>query len=157
LAQSLPNLFEKCADPGLIISQACSEEGWNIQFRRNFQQEDLSQWQELSGKLQELQLTEEPDKISWRHEPLGKFSTKSMYLALCNGSTHLVTKLIWNPNLPLKIKIFTWQMCRGRLPSNDQIQTRGDPSDGNCALCRNPKNVDHILFQCVIAKLLWSA
>jgi hypothetical protein len=158
LAQSFPNLFAKCADPDITICQAYSEEEWNIQFRRNFNQDDVRQWQDLLDNLQATQLTEELDKISWRLEPFGKFSTKSksMYQALCNGPTFPVTKLIWSPNIPLKIKIFTWQMFRGRLPSSDQIHARGGPSDGNCVLCGRPENVDHIFFQCVIAKFLWS-
>jgi hypothetical protein len=56
----------------------------------------------------------------------------------------------------LSKKIFTWQMFRGYLPSSDQIHARGGPADGNCALCGRPENVDHIFFQCVIAKFFWS-
>jgi hypothetical protein len=104
LAQSFPNLFAKCTDPDITICQAYSEEGWNIQFRRNFNQENVGQWQGLLDILQATQLPEEPDKISWRLEPSGKFSTKSLYQALCKGPTFPVTKLIWSPSIPLKIK-----------------------------------------------------
>jgi hypothetical protein len=107
-----PNLFEKCANPDLPINQAYSDEGCNIQFRRNFQHGDLLQWQDLLDKLQELQLSKMPDRVSWRLESSGKFSTRSLYLALCNDPTLTlpVTNLIWKPKLPLKNKIFTWQM-----------------------------------------------
>jgi hypothetical protein len=30
LSHSFPNLFEKCSDSELLISQACLEDGWNI-------------------------------------------------------------------------------------------------------------------------------
>ena len=42
---------------------------------------------------------------------------------------------------PLKIKIFTWQLARDRLPSTDQILKYHGPS---CALCGEEENVLHI-------------
>jgi hypothetical protein len=93
--------------------------------------------------------------VSWRLEPSGRFSTRSLYRALRNGPKLPLTKLIWQPRIPLKIKIFTWLSCRGRLPSNNLIRSRG-ASDGNCALCGLPESVDHILFQCILAKFMWS-
>jgi hypothetical protein len=80
-----PGLFEKCAYPYLTISQAYSEVGWNIQFRRNLQPEDVQQWLALLDLLQDLTLQNEPDHVSLRLEPSGKFSTRSLYLALCKG------------------------------------------------------------------------
>jgi hypothetical protein len=58
--------------------------------------------------------------------------------------------------MPLKIKIFTWQLARGRLPSNDHIHAWGGPSDGLCALCGPLEIVDHIFFECILAQFLWS-
>jgi hypothetical protein len=58
--------------------------------------------------------------------------------------------------LPLKIKIFTWQLARGRLPSNDHIHAWGGPSDGLCALCGQLENADHIFFNCILAQFLLS-
>jgi hypothetical protein len=51
---------------------------------------------------------------------------------------------------------FSWQLARGRLPSNDQILLRRGPSDGNCVLCGHPEDVDHIFFTCCLAQFLWS-
>jgi hypothetical protein len=65
-------------------------------------------------------------------------------------------ELIWKPMIPLKIKICTWQLARGRLPSSDQIHLRNGPSTGNCVMCGQPENVDHIFFTCVLAEFLWS-
>jgi hypothetical protein len=67
-----------------------------------------------------------------------------------------ITKYIWNFVIPPKIKIFTWQLARGRLPSNDQILAKHGPSDGLCALCGEVEHVDHIFFQCPLAQFMWS-
>jgi hypothetical protein len=94
--------------------------------------------------------------VSWRLESLGQFSTRSLYCALCNSPKLPLTKLIWQPRIPLKIKIFTWLSCRGRLPSSNLFRSRAGASDGNCGLCGLPKSVDHILFQCILATFMWS-
>jgi hypothetical protein len=75
---------------------------------------------------------------------------------LCKKPEVSLTKYLWDFAIPLKIKIFTWQLARGRLPSNDQILTRLGPSDGKCALCGDIEHVDHIFFQCPLAQFLWS-
>jgi hypothetical protein len=155
LCLTFPDLFDKCSTPELPICQALTVEGWNIQFRRNLNPDEAQQWNELLVLVQDLRLQEVPDRVSWRLEPSGRFSTRSLYRALCNGPKLPLTKLIWNPRIPLKIKIFTWLSCRGRLPSNNLIRARG-ASDGNCALCGLPESVDHILFQCILAKFMWS-
>jgi hypothetical protein len=108
----------------------------------------------MADNLNEFQLSEELDLVIWRLLPSGKFTTSSMYQALCKGPDLPIMKLLWKPLLPLKIKIFTWQLTRGRLPPNDQ--TRGGPSHGKCGLCGMLENVDHILFQCAMAKFMWS-
>jgi hypothetical protein len=155
LSVRFPTLFEKSSDTDLNIAQAYTKEGWWIPFRRNLDQEDAQAWRELCNLVEEIELEDAPAQISWRLELSGVFSTKSLYLALCKGSEVQLTKFLWSYSLPLKIKVFTWQLARGRLPSNDQIQSRGGPSEGNCALCRRPWNVDHI-FQCCFAKFMWS-
>ena len=45
---------------------------------------------------------------------------------------------------------------RGRLPSNDQIALRAGPSNGKCALCENPEDVEHIFFTCHLARFMWA-
>jgi hypothetical protein len=155
LSVRFPTLYKKSSKTDLKLAQAYSEEGWWIPFQRNLDQEDLYAWQELCNKM-EIELEDVPTQISWRLEPSWLFSTRSLYLGLCKGHEVPLTKFIWNYPLPLKIKVFTWQLARGRLPSNDQIYSRGGPSDGTCALCGHPENVDHIFFQCHLANFMWS-
>ena len=64
-------------------------------------------------------------------------------------------KLLWKATMPLKIKIFMWQLQRNRLPSREQLLKRHGPSNGLCEVCRCLESVDHIFFSCVIAKLAW--
>jgi hypothetical protein len=101
------------------ISQAYSDEGWRIPFRRSLDQNDLLAWEELCNLVNEIDLEDSPTRIPWLLEPNGTFSTKSLYLAPCKSPVVSLTKPIWKAKIPLKTKIFTWQLARGRLPSND--------------------------------------
>jgi hypothetical protein len=156
LSVRFPALFEKSSNSDWSISQAYSDEGWRIPFRRNLEQSDLIAWEELCNLVDEIDLDDSPTRISWHLEPKGSFSTKSLYLELCKAPVVPLTKPIWDARIPLKNKIFTWQLAKGRLPSNDQILSRGGPSDGKCALCGEEENVEHIFFQCSLAKFMWS-
>jgi mannosylglycoprotein endo-beta-mannosidase len=127
LCSRFPTLFAKSSDIDLTMEQAYSEEGWHVLFWRALDQGDMQAWSELCSLVEDIELDDVPTTISWRLAPSGKFSTKSLYLALCKAPEVPLTKLIWRYHLPLKIKIFTWQLIRGRLPSNGHIHAWGAP------------------------------
>jgi hypothetical protein len=87
-----------------------------------------------------------PDLVSWGLENNGKFSVSSLYRKINQGPSLPHESMLWSAKLPLKIKIFLWQMAKGRLPSNAQVNRRHGASDGNCVLCGQAKTVDHIFF-----------
>jgi hypothetical protein len=149
-------LFQICADPEITIVRAYEGDGWRIFFRRSFGEEEVALWVQLVQELEEVVPAEGRDKVSWNLESSGRFSVKSLYNMLSQGPAAPFSNAIWKNRFPTKIKIFLWQMARGRLPSNDQILKRRGPSDGLCALCGLPENVDHIFFRCVLAKFVWA-
>ena len=61
------------------------------------------------------------------------------------------------PGIPLKIKIFLWQMFRNRLPTSDNVAKRNAPADGTCTTCGLGENANHVFFGCVLARFAWSA
>jgi hypothetical protein len=150
-----PSLFQKSLDTDISIAQAYTDDGWRIPFHRNLDQNDVQAWRELCSVVEELDLEDTSDRISWSLEPSGSFSSRSLYLAICKRPEVHLIKYLWSYALPLQIKIFTW-LARGRLPSNDQILSRNGPSKGNCALCGDLEHVDHIFFQCTLAQFLCS-
>jgi hypothetical protein len=73
--------------------------------------------------------------------PSGEFSVKSLYRRLCEGS-------LWR---------FLWQLIRKRLPTNGNIRQRQGPITGRCALCGEHEDMNHIFFECHLARFMWSA
>jgi hypothetical protein len=94
--------------------------------------------------------------VSWGLESNGKFSVSSLYRKINQGPNLPHESLLWSAKLPLKIKIFLWQMAKGRLPSNAQINRRHGASDDKCVLCGQAETVDHIFFSCHLASFAWS-
>ncbi|XP_071680276.1 uncharacterized protein [Lolium perenne] len=63
---------------------------------------------------------------------------------------------MWEAPVPLKIKIFSWQLALDKLPSGLQIHARHGPSNGLCPLCGVPEDASHIFFSCSLAIFAWS-
>ena len=62
---------------------------------------------------------------------------------------------LWKAPIPLKIKIFLWQLLRDRLPSGTEVIKRQGPGNGICPLCDVPETGHHIFFACTTARFLW--
>jgi hypothetical protein len=59
---------------------------------------------------------------SWALETSGRFSVSSLYRKINQGPNLPHKKLIWKAKLPLKIKIFLWQMAKGKMPASALIK-----------------------------------
>jgi hypothetical protein len=106
--------------------------------------------------LLQVQLSTDADQVKWALEPGGKFSVSSLYRKINQGPSLPQEKLIWKANLPLKIKIFLWQMAKGKMLANEQLQHRHVNSDGKYTLCGQVESINHIFFSCVLACIMWS-
>jgi hypothetical protein len=58
-----------------MLAQAYSEEGWLIPFLRNLDQEDIQAWGELSSLVEDIELEDQEDRISWHWEQSGSYSS----------------------------------------------------------------------------------
>ena len=94
--------------------------------------------------------------MSWHLTPSGTFSVKSSYRSLFSGPATTWASPLWKAPLPLKIKIFVWQLLRDRLPTGVEVRKRRGPGSGLCPLCGIPETGTHILFSCPAARFLWN-
>ncbi|KAE8809708.1 hypothetical protein D1007_13596 [Hordeum vulgare] len=62
---------------------------------------------------------------------------------------------LWKAPLPLKIKIFVWQLLRDRLPFGTEVLKHHGPGNGICPMCHVLETGSHILFSCIAAQALW--
>jgi hypothetical protein len=134
---------------------ACNSES-GIRFRGTFNQLASEEWRQLRAIIVDTTLCQGQDIISWGLDPSGEYTVNSMYNKLSQGASVAHFKDLWAAKLPLKIKIFSWQLALGRLPSSDLIASHHGPASGRCALCNRLENVNHIFFSCSHARFMWS-
>ena len=93
-----------------------------IDFRRNFGETKFAEWEELTELVENVVLSEAQDRLHWILEKSGKFTTSSLYKHIMNtGVRDVHMLLIWKAKIPLKIKIFRWQIDRDRIQSAVQL------------------------------------
>ena len=157
LAARFPELFAIAADPRVSVETALIDLG-RLAFRRPFGPLEVAAWDSLLQDiaLMPMDVAEDQDVLSWRLEPSGRFSTKSLYGAIAPSTAPEPFSLIWDIRLPLKIRIFLWQWIRGRLPSGVEVLKRNGPGDGMCPICGTIEDANHIFFLCHSAQFLWA-
>jgi len=138
-----------------LVASAIPNGTWNISFRRTFGIAEAAAWTELRSLLPES-LPGGRDLVSWHLTPSGTFSVKSAYRSLFSSPVRAWTSPLWKSPIPLKIKIFVWQLLRDRLPSGVEVRKRQGRGDGLCPMCGIPETGTHILFTCPAARFLWN-
>jgi len=89
-----------------------NEIGWDIPLRRSLHGAILDEWNDLQEVLQDVSLNGlGDDEVSWVLEKSRNFSTKSLYTCLTHGGVKdKLTGMIWGFRIPLKVKVFLWQV-----------------------------------------------
>jgi hypothetical protein len=67
-------------------------------------------WLQLVQELEEVVPAEGGDKVLCKLEGSGRFSVKSLYKKLVQSPVSSLTNDIWTSRVPLKFKIFVWQL-----------------------------------------------
>ncbi|KAE8779934.1 Heparanase-like protein 2 [Hordeum vulgare] len=149
-----PRLFAICDDPIVLVSEAALEDGLHFAFRRSFGPAEVQEWDVLK-EVVPLPVSSVNDNVSWSLSPSGEFSVSLAYQALCRVPVLPWLSPLWKALMPLKIKIFVWQLLRDRLPSGTEVLKCHGPGNGTCPLCHVPETGTHILFSRVAAQALW--
>ena len=107
-------------------------------------------------ELANVQIGGDEDKVKWKMEKSGLYSTKSMYRLLSfEGVINKWLQKLWNNRTPTKLKVFLWLLFQNRLQSGEALKKKHWKRDGRCILCRVVESVDHIFFECVISSFVW--
>ena len=157
LWQSHPSLFRIATDTNILVGEALHVDPPAIHFMRALTNEERISWDGLSQQLGSHRLRAGADTVKWSLTASGKFTVKSLYNKLTGGPVLDIAKGLWKAGLPLKIKIFMWQMLRNRLPTSDNIAKRNGPTDGTCVICGQGEDANHVFFRCHLARFVWSA
>jgi hypothetical protein len=102
-----------------------------------------------------VHLTTDQDVFVWNLTASGNFSVKSMYLDYMNGHTKYLKKYIWKLKVPLKIKILMWSLHIKVILTKDNLIKQNWQCETTCVFCEKEESIQHLFFECHIAKLIW--
>jgi hypothetical protein len=110
----------------------------------------------LIGRLGEVEISEEDDRVVWALEKGGQFSTRSMYRFLSfGGMANRRMQEVWRALISMKEKVFMWRMFNDKLQTVEQLKKREWKGEINFPLCEVKEDVNHIMFGCVISTFVW--
>lgn len=157
LWQSYPAIFQVASNTELLVGEALRTSPPLVSFLRALLPAEEAEWNAVKALIGQRRTSPGADEVSWTLTASGVFSVKSLYSKLTEGAVLDIARGLWKAGLPLKIKIFLWQMFQNRLPTADNVAKRNGPSDGSCVVCGTLEDANHALFRCHLARFAWSA
>jgi hypothetical protein len=106
LCRSFPRLYNLCFSHFITVHTVFSKGFDMLKFRRFLREETKVMWCKLLDVCSQVQLKDEPDRVSWLLTKSGTFSVKSMYSFLVAKKVNFPYKTMWTLKLPLRIKVF---------------------------------------------------
>ena len=98
------------------------------------------------------------DKLLLKNDKEKGFSVKSMYKGFDpSPAFDFPYRLVWNPVVPPKIRVFAWEATWGKVLTLNQLKRRGMTLVNRCFMYEeDEENIDHLLIHCKSAKMLWN-
>ena len=91
----------------------------------------------------------------WQWNRSKTFTTKSVYDYLTRDCIRNPFCHIWKARIPYKIKIFLWLLENNAILTKDNLIKRHWVGSPTCYFCQANETVQHLFFQCPIAKVIW--
>jgi hypothetical protein len=155
LAQQYPSLYSIANRKQVSVADTLANRPLHVTFRRILTPNKWAQWLELVERLMHIRLNDDTDTFVWSLTTSGNFTVKSMYLDLLDGDTKYLKKYIWKIKAPLKIKIFMWFLHHKVILTKDNLAKRKWQGCKKCAFCDKDESIQHLFFECPLAKIIW--
>ncbi|WVZ98282.1 hypothetical protein U9M48_043744, partial [Paspalum notatum var. saurae] len=136
------------------ITKAINNNNKSISWRRKLYGTNLDDWNSFLSCLEGLDLSQGQDAFYWNLTP--KFSVKSHYAALMLSNSPNVNSDLWKLKAPMKIKILLWYLQKGVIFTKDNLAKRNWHGSLTCVSCHKEETINHLFFECRLARLDWS-
>ncbi|XP_073363690.1 uncharacterized protein [Aegilops tauschii subsp. strangulata] len=152
-----PKAFQVGNQKELDGCAALSKDKWMKGLQHITSSEEIESFVALWNKLQQVQLIQVPDSISWHWAASGSYSAKSAYNCQHIGTINKpYLNAIWKLKMEGKVCFFTWLLIQNRLPTADRLRDRSSQHDDKCSLCDQIiESAAHLFCQCPFAAEVW--
>ncbi|KAF4384273.1 hypothetical protein F8388_010518 [Cannabis sativa] len=153
---------KKDAKKRKVSSLLNTKEEWNVDTLNNYFHKEDVPW--ILGIPIDIH---SEDMLVWPFTKDGQYIVKSGYRVAreiklaptrCSNmdKTHAWWKMWWNLNLPPRMKLFGWKMCRNWLSAKSNLVHRGMKIDPTCNYCgRFEESLPHALWTCEKVERVW--
>jgi hypothetical protein len=158
LKLDFPKVYECCGSREASMSECYRDGDWVFDFRRSFGPREMCEWEGLLETLGEFRPNGGQDRLRWCLEKSVNYSTRSMYRAhLHRGVINLGMRNLWGSKLPMKLKVFMWQVYHDRLQTGVTMKSKKWKGNPQCTLCGALETGDHLFFKCVLSRFIWAS
>jgi hypothetical protein len=127
LKDCFSRLLECSEFPHLTVRDAFHGVEWVLTFWRTFGIPEAVEWDNLTRELDGVHFSTLEDRVSWLLDPSGRFTTSLIYGRLSQGAAVSHFDEIWRTKVLPRVRIFLWQLIKGRLPCSEQVAKRMGP------------------------------
>jgi len=161
LRNLFPHLYTLSLQNNDTVAQVWSQNGWNLLFRRAFNDWEIEEVAMLLGVLNNFPGTSESsDKPVWKIHNKGVYTVKSCYWKMNHNVSRTERwpwKLLWKVKCPLKVSCFVWLLIKKACLTHEVLQKRGMQICSRCFMCEQEAEVNnHLFIHCQIATSLWN-
>ncbi|XP_006579251.1 uncharacterized protein [Glycine max] len=166
LAERYPRLFIISSQQNHTIRQMGihNDKGWEWKFswrKLLFDNEidtTINFLREIKGHNIQQQQT---DSWEWTGDSSGNYSTRSAYNLIweeiAGGQKEDWSMELWKTKIPSKIAVFAWRLCRGRLPTKENLRKRHMQINNMlCPICSGAmEDESHLFLHCIKIQPIW--
>ncbi|WKA03180.1 hypothetical protein VitviT2T_021306 [Vitis vinifera] len=163
LKDLFPLLFRIATNNSAIVADLWGRQeggggGWEVHFRRPFQDWELEEVNRFLGYISAVRVQEGEDFLVWKIERKGTFKVNSYYRSLKEDNNPLFPENeAWGSYAPLRTCFFAWEVVWGKISTIDMLMRRGWSMANRCNLCKeNEETANHILIHCGKTRDLWN-
>ena len=163
LKDLFPLLFRIAANNSAIVADLWGRQeggggGWEVHFRRPFQDWELEEVNRFLSYISAVRVQEGEDFLVWKIERKGTFKVNSYYRSLKEDNNPLFPENeAWGSYAPLRTCFFAWEAVWGKISTIDMLMRRGWSMANRCNLCKeNEETANHILIHCGKTRDLWN-
>lgn len=136
-----------------LLSDVIINGGWNLP-------DELTSIPGVASRLPSVVLpsSELPDFLSWPLAQDGKLTVKLAYSFLTSHTPCVPwASTIWNSCIPPSHSFICWRLAHDRLPTDDNLSSRGCALVSMCSFClEQVETSDHLFLRCKFVVTLWS-
>jgi hypothetical protein len=114
-------------------------------------------WEELVSLVTTIEFFGEEDALVWQFQSSGVYLSQSLYSVInFREVIPVYIHAVWKLIVPPRIHFFLWLLSKNKLLTRDNLEKRKNLDDASCLFCSDKETIDHMFFDCIVAKRAWT-